>query len=54
MTGAWKVNGDNMFCLLEPNSRQTEDAYSVPIPEDNEKSNTDCYFIDFSSDNDQI
>ena len=53
MKGAWKTNGDDMFCLLEPNSRQTDDAYSVPIPEEDEESSSDCYFIDFSSDNDQ-
>ena len=54
MKGAWKKNGDNMFCLLEPNSQQTDDAYSGSIPEEDEESNNYCYYFDFTADNDQI
>ena len=54
MKGAWKQNGDDMFCLLEPNSQQTYDAYSGPIPEDDEESKSNCYYIDFTAENHQI
>ena len=54
MKGAWKENGNDMFRFLEPNNRETVDPYSGPIPDDDEESKNDCYYIDFTPDDDQI
>ena len=56
--GAWKKNvyenEDDMFCLLEPNSRVTGGGQFDTFAEVDEESNSNCYYIDFIDDHDQI
>ena len=47
--GAWKENGNDMFCLLEPNSQYTNDSDFDTFADIDEESNNNCYYIDFNT-----
>ena len=52
--GAWKKNvydnENDLFCLLEPNSSHATNSNFDAFAVEDEESNSDCYFIDFTAD----
>ena len=48
--GAWKKNeNDDMFCLLEPDDQQMDGNDFDTFAEDDEETNSNCYYIEFEA-----
>ena len=56
--GAWKKNDyendSDMFCLLEPESEQQEHGDFDEFMDEDEETNSICYYIDLATYNNQI